>query len=324
MSRHTLQISARTGEDWVSEGMRIQSRRPHQEECPFCARDLSASPVISHYRAYFGEAYHALKRETTEILETVNRAHGGDAAAGFERAVRSATDRLRFWSQFCELREMELDTAEIIRDWAAARQAISAQLSSKQAAPLDRMALADETRRLVEIYRSHVESMDQINEHLDTANLAIEVVKEQAAGSNLDSLTDDLARLRAVKARYEPSIDQVCNEFVEVRKSKEETERDRERTRIALEQHRTTVFPGYQTAINIYLQRFNAGFRLSSVAYANTRGGPTCTYSVLINNTPVAVGGAEPGPGAPAFRNTLSAGDRNTLVLCPRNICTIV
>jgi wobble nucleotide-excising tRNase len=36
---------------------------------------------------------------------------------------------------------------------------------------------------------------------------------------------------------------------------------------------------------------------------------------VIINNTPVPVGGADPVPGEPSFRNTLSAGDRNTLAL---------
>jgi wobble nucleotide-excising tRNase len=82
-----------------------------------------------------------------------------------------------------------------------------------------------------------------------------------------------------------------------------------------LEQHRTSVFPGYQTAINLYLSRFNAEFRLDSVTYANTRGGPACTYNVLINNTPVPVGVADPAPGQPSFRNILSAGDRNTLAL---------
>jgi wobble nucleotide-excising tRNase len=66
--------------------------------------------------------------------------------------------------------------------------------------------------------------------------------------------------------------------------------------------------------VNLYLQRFNTGFRLDSVTYAQTRGGPTCTYNVVINNTAVAVGAA-PQPGEPSFRNTLSSGDRNSLAL---------
>src|SRR3546814_764603 len=68
-------------------------------------------------------------------------------------------------------------------------------------------------------------------------------------------------------------------------------------------------------AINLYLQRFNAGFRIAGVAPVNARAGSSCTYNVVINNQPVAIGAGKPGPGAPSFRNTLSAGDRNTLAL---------
>lgn len=43
----------------------------------------------------------------------------------------------------------------------------------------------------------------------------------------------------------------------------------------------------------------------------NTRGGSSCTYTVVINNVGVALTAAE----GPSFRTTLSAGDRNTLAL---------
>jgi len=49
------------------------------------------------------------------------------------------------------------------------------------------------------------------------------------------------------------------------------------------------------------------------VSSANTRAGSTCTYSVLIDNTSVSVAGRIPTAGVPSFRNTLGAGDRNTL-----------
>ena len=42
------------------------------------------------------------------------------------------------------------------------------------------------------------------------------------------------------------------------------------------------------------------------------RGGSSCSYSVLVNNVPVAL---TADAGEPAFRNTLSAGDRNALAL---------
>jgi wobble nucleotide-excising tRNase len=75
------------------------------------------------------------------------------------------------------------------------------------------------------------------------------------------------------------------------------------------------VFPAYEAAINRYLQRFNAGYHLASVQSVNTRGGPACTYNVVVNNTPVTVGGGNPQPGDHSFKNVLSAGDRNTLAV---------
>ncbi len=133
--------------------------------------------------------------------------------------------------------------------------------------------------------------------------------------ANSAVLASDLARLKAVKARHTPQTAALCDDYLRERAAKEATERLRDQARADLARHRTTVFPRYQTAINLYLSRFNADFRLDSVTYADTRGGPTCTYNALINNMPVPIGGADPPPGEPSFRNTLSAGDRNTLAL---------
>jgi wobble nucleotide-excising tRNase len=56
----------------------------------------------------------------------------------------------------------------------------------------------------------------------------------------------------------------------------------------------------------------NATFRVGPVDAVNNRGGSAANYTLIIDGTPVPLSGAE---GAPCFRNTLSAGDRNTLAL---------
>jgi wobble nucleotide-excising tRNase len=150
---------------------------------------------------------------------------------------------------------------------------------------------------------------------LEEANNAIRIVKERAAAGNATALASDVARLKAVKARHTPPTNALCQAYLDEKAAKAATEALRDQARTALDQYRTTIFPAYQTAINVYLQRFNAGFRLDSMTSANTRGGSACTYSVVINNTNVPIGGTPPAPGTPSFRNTLSAGDRNTLAL---------
>jgi wobble nucleotide-excising tRNase len=306
------------GEGWVADGMGRISRRDGgvaTGPCPFCAQSLEGSPVIQHYQAYFSEAYAASKRAVSDVLGTVSRAHGGDVPAGFERAVRVAVERKQFWSRFCEVAEVTLDTAAIARDWRAAREAIVAHLTAKQAAPLERMEVSDKTRALAATYEAHRETIATTNQRLLEANRSIGIAKERAATANSQVLAGDLARLKAAKARHEPATNALSEEYVRERTAKEMTEQRRDQIKATLEEHRARVFPGYELAINLYLHRFNAGFRLDSVTYADTRGGPTCTYNVLINDTPVPVGGPDSAPGEPSFRNTLSAGDRNTLAL---------
>lgn len=306
------------GEAWVSDGMRRISMADgglSTVTCPFCAQDLRASALIAHYRAYFSDAYADLKRAVSDSLAAVTRTHGGDVPAGFERAIRVAVEGRQFWSRFCEVPEITLDTAAIARNWRAAREAVVAQLAAKQAAPLERMAISAGTRALVAAHDVHRAEIVAINQRLHEANRAIGVVKERAATANAQILANDLGRLNAIKARHDTVTSALCGEYLQERAAKARTEQERDQIKERLEQRRQAAFPQYQTAINLYLAKFNAGFRLDSVAYANTRGGATCIYNVLINNTPVAVGASDPAPGEPSFRNTLSAGDRNTLAL---------
>ena len=79
------------GEEWVADGMSrsLQGDGAPDATCPFCAQDLEQSPVIRHYRAFFGDAYVSLKRTVTDTAETVNQAHGGDAQAGIRASGES-------------------------------------------------------------------------------------------------------------------------------------------------------------------------------------------------------------------------------------------
>ncbi len=303
----------RGGESWVAEGTRRIP--PGSDACPFCAQGLSHSPMIEHYRQYFSTAYATLKGAVSSAIGAVGETHGGDAIAAFERDVRVTVERRHFWSRFCEVPDVAIDTAAIVRDWKAARQAVEAHLTSKQSSPLELSRLSVGTQALIAVYEAHRKNIGSINDQLANANSAIAVAKERTATADSRVLAADLAKGRAMKARHEPATSILCAEYLQERAAKDTTEAEREQAKSELQAHRATVFPGYQAAINLYLQKFNAEFRLDSVTYADTRGGATCTYNVLINNTPVAIGGAEPTPGSPSFRNTLSAGDRNTLAL---------
>lgn len=302
------------GEAWVGEGMKFTDRLSEQgrPECPFCAQDLRSSPVLAHYRAYFGEAYDRLKREITSAVREFHAAQAGDVPAAFERSVRETVERQAFWKAFADVPVVEIDTAAIARTWKSAREQVERLLEAKRAAPLEASSVPNDVERAIAAHNAQCDRMRELSEQLAAANLLLDTVKEQAREASIATLESDLANLRAVEARHDPAIALLCNTYLAEKAAKAATEQRRNAARTALDQHRQAAFPAYGVTINDFLQRFNASFRVGPVDPVNTRGGSAANYTLLIDGNPVPLSG---NPGAPSFRNTLSAGDRNTLAL---------
>lgn len=301
------------GEAWVADGMR-RLQASGAASCPFCAQDVEGSALIDHYRSYFSAAYSELKQAVGKEVSDVGRTHGAGVATAFERSVRVWVERRQFWARFAELPAIEIDTAAIARAWNAAGTAVQSLLAAKQAAPLERLQFDEAARTIITTYEAARTQVGELSARLTTANPALLVVKEQAAAGSPAAIAADISRLQAIKARYAPEVIPLCGAYLAEKTAKTATEKQRNSARNDLDTYRTTVFPSYEIAINAYLGRFGAGFRLSNVASSTTRGGSACTYSVAIGADSIAVGGSAT-PGAPSFRSTLSAGDRNTLAL---------
>ena len=298
-------------ETWVGEGMQRLQR--NEDKCPFCAQEMSGSPIVDHYRAYFSEEYARLKGDIAEHVAEVQRRLGGDAPAAFERAIRLVEQKRQFWQRFTLVPEISIDTAEIARVWKAAREAVLEKLKQKQAAPLEAVSLDAPTIDSLDNYEKVRAEVEKQSGEIIGINASILIVKEKAAVADVATLAADLEKLKAVVSRYSPATAALCNAYIQEKTVKSVTEKLRDQARDALEIYRNVVFPSYEAAINSYLAKFNAGFRLGSVSSVNTRAGSSCTYNVLINNVPVPIAGTNEGEAS--FRNTLSAGDRNTLAL---------
>lgn len=304
----------RGGEGWVEDGMpRIIAPGTADAACPFCAEPLSRSQLIAHYQTYFGDAYKAMKTATTEAMLVVSRAHGGDVKAAFERAIRVASERRTFWSAFTAVPDIGVDTAMVVRLWNDAHEAVILALRRKQDVPLEPFELDAAALGALEAYHGVCDFVAGLSAALNAISGEIALVKERAAGANVAALTQDLQGLTRLAARFEPAMVAAVAAYVAEKAAKTLTEDQRNVARTNLTAYRDQVFPAYELAINVYLQRFSAGFRLGNVASVNNRGGSAANYTVIINQ--VAVPLVPAADGEPGFHTALSAGDRNTLAL---------
>lgn len=312
--RQHLAKLGKGAEIWIGEGMQkiaSVSIGEESEICPFCAQSLQGSSIIAHYESYFSESYASLKQTITDLGKMVAVSHNSEVQSAFERAIRLAIQTCEFWRKFMEVPGIEIDTAEIARAWKAAREPVLAILRAKLASPLEKMSLSPATHAAIAAYNSHRAAIEVASQALLSCNAKIAMVKERAAVANVAILSAELAKLKIIQARYNSSNEPLCQAYLDEKNAKKATEVLRDDARNSLNLYRANIFEKYEATINEYLTKFNAGFRLSRITSVNNRSGSSCTYNVLINNMTVPIT-AETGP---SFKNTLSAGDRNTLAL---------
>ena len=111
-------------EAWVSTGVGHTPggvNAAPDAQCPFCRQSLAGSTIFAHYRAYFGDAYHRLQGDLASAQTTLENTMRGDALAGFERQAKAAEDRQRFWSAFCTVPVIGVDTTAVARAWQNVR-----------------------------------------------------------------------------------------------------------------------------------------------------------------------------------------------------------
>ena len=314
--RQHIQLLGEKGEPWIASGM-SQMAQFDEEICPFCGQDISAVELIQHYRAFFGQQYELLKQQVVCTYNQINDAHGHSNQIAFIQAVTAAKDAESFWSRYCTTPLIDLDAQAIVDTWTNARDLVLAHLRSKQAAPLERQDLSSSTVDAIREYDSYRDRIIELNEALTESNQRIADVQKSAQTADTKAILAKIERITVTKERHKPEINSACENYLNELKAKSKTEAKRAAARNSLKEYREKVFPALQLNVNHYLERFNAGFRVDSLTPTNIGGGSgsACTYELVIRNAPIAVSGAKHILGIPSFRNSMSAGDRNTLAL---------
>ena len=304
------------GESWAEKGFR---RKVVGEEgiCPFCGQCLEGLDLIAHYRAYFSEGYAKLKQDIADKIESMDRNHADGAQATFELAVGKARQAEQFWATYADVENIDINTVVLALVWKAARDSIGELLQAKKASPLERLEFEDHPLKTLESYDSHRQAIRDINETITVSNERLREVQRQAEVTEIKELLAELNSLKATNARFSDEIAPICEDYLQEMEAKARKEMEKAEDRDALKEYRANVFPAIQDRVNEYLQLFNAGFRIKSLAPSNIGSGTgsTCTFNVVINNTQIPARSSNNAQGEPSFRTSLSAGDRNTLAL---------
>ena len=296
--------------EWLAQGY----RRQKGEACPFCAQSTRDIELVESYPHLFGEDYRSLK----ELAQKLHRSLEIISPAVLINLDKTGGNQTLcdFWSQFVELKLDELSfREEILEPLSDVHETAISLVNKKIAAPLEVIGTTREYEQLRKSVEQVNEQLREYNQQIDQANAIIQQRKEATKSGNLAEEELTLRRLEAAKLRHSENGKKSVGELEDCLQRKKDHEDEKRTKREELKTYSETTFGNYGRRINELLENFGADFQISNIKPKFVGGHPSSNYSLLINDEEISIGDAKTPRGEPAFRSTLSSGDKSSLAL---------
>jgi len=294
-------------ERWVAEGLR---HKPG-EECPFCGQETSSSDLLNSYRKYFDGAYTTHLSRVANLQVEVNRQVGDRQLIQWTGALEANQSVAELWSESLELKKLPvLDVNNANAALDTARVTLSDLAQAKVSSPhqaIDVSGLATTKVALSEL----VEQIKKYNEAVEALNKRVATYKQLLAAPNVPALEAKRKELLIRKSRYEPEALVRVEDYKKVREDYKAVEKAKDTARAELDRVMSVTLTEFESAINEWLAKFAAPFRVENLATSFAGGPARSEYVLKVRNATVKIG--PKGGGDMSFHAALSEGDKRTL-----------
>jgi wobble nucleotide-excising tRNase len=299
------------GENWIRQGLHY----PHDEECPFCGQDTRNAPLLSQFSAYFSNTYDEKVVELQRAVNRLDQTLGERALAQVRQVVLENDARIETWKDMADLSDAGMSIERLEKVWRHVAETLRGKLEAKLASPTQLPGDDAVVEAALRDFEQVVNATADHNAKIRAANDIIDKLKKDAASTDQIAVEQELRTLRNSQIRQEPEVMKLCDALGERRLTRARLTKEKEEARTQLEKQAGDVLENYQAAINRFLEKFGATFRMSGTKPDFTGGKASSIYKIEINNAPVDLGDSRTKPGVVCFRTALSSGDRSTLAL---------
>lgn len=298
------------GETWLSQGLGFMI----DNKCPFCGLGTSGNDLIAAYRSHFSAAYKALKLKVAQLKERINRSIGESGLQAAQRMLSSNLTLAEFWKQFAPVNLFDLGFEDISSKYAKLCDLAVMFAQKKEQSPTEPVIPDPTFHAALATVQSLQQSVQSYNVAIDKCNQSINEQKSAIQqGVDIIALKNELANLEAKKKRFEANVVQACREYQDELKAKTALEQQKTRAKEQLDLYCQRILQNYENIINMYLDQFNAGFRITNCRHQYTGGTPSSQYQLQINNCAINLGDSRTQQGTHCFKTALSSGDRSAL-----------
>lgn len=298
-------------ESWLEVGMAFTGG----EGCPFCGQQLTDRTLIDAYKDIFSEAYKQLGEAVQGAVATLTRYKNGDFRQAAAKTEEQNGHQFRYWQEAGQLAPPDIEAVgPVIGSMEQAAETLLRLFTEKQA-NLTAAIAADRTTQALAEWNAGRRYFADANTVIGGFNGKVRALKESIDPAALPGLENELTALRAQKKRHEAETCDATSRLDGFKQKKKDIAAEKSRIRKELDDHGRTITTDLGTAINSYLKRLNAGFRIDYREPDYRGKEPSASYSILIREVAVAPKSGAGEIDKPCFRNTLSAGDKSTLAL---------
>jgi wobble nucleotide-excising tRNase len=298
-------------ESWLETGMPFVQR----DTCPFCGQPLTDRALVDAYKDFFSEAYKALGTSIRKARETLGRYKNGDFRQTVLRLAEQNAGYFQYWSEAGKLDPPVIGGTEgIIERMEKAAIRLDTLFAAKQA-NLTEAVSGPEVDAAVATWDAGRDEIAAINAKVDAFLAAIKTLKDSINPAALPELENELKVLQAIKRRHEADIIASAQKLADCQTRREAIAKEKAEVRAALDGHGRAITTDLGMAINEYLRRLAAGFRIDYREPDYRGKEPSASYSILIREVAISPRSGASELDKPSFRNTLSAGDKSTLAL---------
>ena len=294
-------------ERWVAEGLRHQPG----EECPFCGQKTATVDLLKFYKEYFDGAYTTHLSRVANLQLEVNRQLGDRQLIQWMGVLETNLSVAELWSESLELEKLPtLNVEKANATLDVAMTTLTGLVQAKVIAPLQTLdvSVLEATK---DTLSNLVEHNKRYNEAVEALNQKIAAYKLQLAAPNSPVLEAKRKGLLIRKSRHEPDSVERVEEYKKAREDYKAAEKAKNAARAELDNVMSATLSNFQSAINDWLTKFAAPFRVENLATTYIGGPARSEYVLKVRGATVKVGPG--GGGDMSFHAALSEGDKRTL-----------
>lgn len=305
--RHIHERLGAGGEEWLRKGLEYV----RDERCPFCDQSIGDVQLIQCFRAYFSQAYAELRQDVHERATQVEAACSELLLQRLRTLTAENQTAAAFWSSYVSIPEMESPLGDVEAAMVAIRDGLLPAFEQRQENLLVPVEPGTPIDRLRQMCDTAMAGLQAYNKMVDQANTAIEQVRATASADGLRDAESTLRRLGLQRRRWEPDLSRQCTELTERRREKTQQEKLKDKAKRRLDEYMNRTMGAYREAVNDFLGKCNAAFRIAKIEVGYAGGEPRADYSIDLFGHQASV--AARATDGPHFDSMLSDGDRRTL-----------